>query len=147
MFFLIVDSALDMCMGLQIVLYMWELFTSLIAQVSYSPPFQTGFQCVPCLPQLYLLLKCHISFICLLMFLRTIPCLQSYFSTLREFLVMQNKGKPFASVFQGASKQVRTDKHNSLETSSALLLSEPGTHSENSGFCLKGCCQAGEGVG
>lgn len=41
----------------------------------------------------------------------------SHFSTLRELPVRHNKGKPLASVLRGTPRQVKTDKHNSLEQS------------------------------
>lgn len=56
-----------------------------------------------------------------------------------EKVLRQSKVKLLVSVFQGAPRKIKTDKHNYFGIRSAPLPPKSRTHTRNSGCCLQDC--------
>lgn len=103
------------------------------------PPFQLWLSnllafgvSIICLTSYFFTLGSSGVFTWLLKFARDV--LHVVASVLRKFRLTKNKGSPSCQPFR---KQVKTDKHNSLRTRSALAPLEPGAHTWNSGCYLE----------
>lgn len=108
----------------------------LFHKVSYSPAFSPDFRPIVCdnghhWPQVAK--ACSFAF---QLFWGTSPLKLLLHP---EKVLRQSKDKLLVSVFQGAPRKIKTDKHNYFGIRSAPLPPKSRTHTRNSGCCLQDC--------